>query len=583
MAGEHQVALLGRVPLPLLLVISLWHFAPEPDSPTPVVPSPLAEPAAGALRPIEGRAPRVLVLGDSIADQQGSHAAFALREAGVDVRVTARWGSGLFTREQYDYGSTQPAPPPDSLLALATEAVLHFNPDVVAVYSNHNYWPPYPRDPVGQEIGLGSPEFAAMAQAQLRALVTRLTQNGAKVYLVEPFAFEGITVAQNPIWASYLTLQEELGFGVIHAGRVLTTSDGQPHVELADCAGQPAAVTLADGHLSYFGAGLMGTVTARALAEILDVRLSDPVAPAEPPVALLPSAMGYHVLTCDGATFGGAPTHLQRRPRPGDPVVAATTTVFGRQGWAVTRAGVALPFGDAPDLGNAVTFAKSQPVVGIAAAPLAQGYWVARRNGVVRAYGAAAVLGDLAGQGEDVVAMASTPDRRGYWLLAASGRVEGFGSAALFGDLRAAPPSEQLVGIAAHPSGRGYWLLDRAGDVYPFGVAGDFGSAANQDLISFLGLQGEDFLDAETVAASEAPTQAVALLPTLSGNGYWVALANGAVCHFGDARTLGGIHVGEIEALQVFLGTPLYGEGACSQRDDAGIAAGPPGRLALLG
>ncbi len=39
-------------------------------------------------------------------DQQGSAAAFLLRQAGVDARVVGLWGSGLLTTDQYDNGKT---------------------------------------------------------------------------------------------------------------------------------------------------------------------------------------------------------------------------------------------------------------------------------------------------------------------------------------------------------------------------------------------------------------------------------------------------------------------------------------------
>src|SRR5512144_2137531 len=47
---------------------------------------------APAARP---RAHRVLLLGDSVMDQQGSAAAFLLRQAGVDAHSVGLWGSGL--------------------------------------------------------------------------------------------------------------------------------------------------------------------------------------------------------------------------------------------------------------------------------------------------------------------------------------------------------------------------------------------------------------------------------------------------------------------------------------------------------
>ena len=69
----------------------------------------------------------------------------------------------------------------------------------------------------------------------------------------------------------------------------------------------------------------------------------------------------------------------------------------------------------------------------------------------------------------------------------------------------------------------------------------------------------------EPVSPSEFPTDAVALLPTVSGDGYWVWLDNGAVCRFGDADRLGGIHRAELDQVMLFLGLPYYAEGPCAQ------------------
>jgi hypothetical protein len=124
------------------------------------------------------------------------------------------------------------------------------------------------------------------------------------------------------------------------------------------------------------------------------------------------------------------------------------------------------------------------------------------------------------------------------------------------------------VALAPHPDGDGYWILDAAGNVHPFGAAQVFGSAANQDLLKIVRWAWPDDVDYEVVPASQVPTTAVALLPTPSGSGYWIWLANGAVCHFGDAGILGGIHRGQLDFPMVLLGMPFYGAGDCAQRPD---------------
>lgn len=516
---------------------------------------------------------RVLIFGDSIADQHGSHAAFALEEAGVETELMTLWGQGLFTRDQYDMGATNPDPPDGSMLAAASQVVVEFDPDVVAVYSNHNFWPPYPRDGEGREIRQGTPAFAAMVRSQLAELTRRLTAGGAAVYLVEPVPEgPGETVEDNEIWAGYLAARQELGLGVIEAGDTLASTSGTRVESLLDCTGRDEEVRPHGGlHLTYYGSGVMGTHTARSLAGILGLPPRGIRAPADAPAAMVPLGSGYRLVTCDGGTFAfgpgtgaSGPSDLGAERPAGDPVVAATE-VPGGGVWAVTAGGRVLAGGGAPRLDDRPRLADGDRAVGIAPTTTGEGYWVATRSGRVEAVGDAPAQGDVAGTGEEVVAIAGTPDHEGYWLVRESGRVAAFGTAGSFGDLRADPPAAGVVDIAPHPGGGGYWILDRAGGVHGFGDARHLGSVEDQPMMRLGEWRAIEDYDTHPVAATEAPTHPVALLPTVSGDGYWVWLGNGAVCRFGDADQHGGIHRAEINQVMLFLGLPYYGEGPCDQ------------------
>ena len=72
--------------------------AGEESSSLESVPSPTQDAAPVA---------RVLLMGDSVMDQQGSAAAFLLRQAGVNAQAIGLWGSGLLTADQYHDGVTQ--------------------------------------------------------------------------------------------------------------------------------------------------------------------------------------------------------------------------------------------------------------------------------------------------------------------------------------------------------------------------------------------------------------------------------------------------------------------------------------------
>ena len=92
---------------------------------------------------------RVLLIGDSILDQEGSAAAFLLRQSGVDAKAIGVWGSGLIGIDQYDYGKTKLS---GYWLRRAKKEVAAFDPDAIGVHLNYAYWPPYPHDAAGHRI-----------------------------------------------------------------------------------------------------------------------------------------------------------------------------------------------------------------------------------------------------------------------------------------------------------------------------------------------------------------------------------------------------------------------------------------------
>ncbi len=75
-----------------------------------------------------------------------------------------------------------------------------------------------------------------------------------------------------------------------------------------------------------------------------------------------------------------------------------------------------------------------------------------------------------------IVGMAATPTGDGYWLVASDGGIFAFGDAGFFGSTGAVPLAKPIVGMAATPSGQGYWLVASDGGIFAFGDAGFFGS-----------------------------------------------------------------------------------------------------------
>jgi hypothetical protein len=140
-------------------------------------------------------------------------------------------------------------------------------------------------------------------------------------------------------------------------------------------------------------------------------------------------------------------------------------------------------------------------------------------DGDVRAYGYARDHGSLAGRplAAPIVGMAATPTGQGYWLVASDGGVFSFGDARYWGSTGDRELASPIVGVAAAPDGRGYWLVAGDGGVFTFGSA------------IYVGSLGGKRLAAPVVAMAAGPI----------GAGYWLASADGHVWAFGTARDLG--------------------------------------------
>lgn len=517
--------------------------------------------------------PRVLLIGDSILDQHGSHARVALRNMGLDATAHGVWGSSLFTRNQYDCGAVQVRPQNDAFawLQKASQLVERVDPDLVFVYLNHNYLPPYPRTaeqcqtPEDDFIELGSPEFVEMTGRLLQEFLRRLRLHAARVVFVSPLPMDERPARENVIFNAYLTFQEELDFDVVDVSAQLTSNTGGRLLTAPDCDGFERRVRPErDNHLTYFGAGLMGSALARAVARELGVADNGISAPAERPSAVLAAGDGYRVVTCDAATFAfgegvvnaGGGAFAAARPS-GKPAVAAAGTESGAGYLLLFSSGQVLSFGDAPNFGSAgADVLAGANASGIALAPGGRGYWIASSRGAVHAFGGAPILGGLPLANDAVVGMAALRANAGYWLVTSSGQVGAFGAARHFGDLAGASLSHSIAGIAAHPEGNGYWLLDQAGRVFPFGEARDHGSAYQVGLARLIDYHRE--LN-EPVASTAT---ALGITATPSGSGYHVVLDNGALCHFGDAARRGSLYRTAINGMLIFGREPRYPAGS---------------------
>ena len=237
--------------------------------------------------------------------------------------------------------------------------------------------------------------------------------------------------------------------------------------------------------------------------------------------ALRPLPAGYRLVAADGGLFGfgDAPFAGSAAGTGRVRYVGVAGHVGGRGYWAARADGRVDAFGVAPAFPAASPQPPSRPVVGIAATNGGDGYWLATRDGRVLAAGGAPHLGseDAGSLNQPIVGLAAGHPGDGYWLVAADGGVFSHGTAPFLGSTGAIRLNQPVVGMASTPSGAGYWLVGRDGGIFAFGDAAFHGSTG----------------------AIRLNQPVVGMAPTPSGRGYWLVARDGGIFAFGDARFLG--------------------------------------------
>ena len=439
-----------------------------------------AHPAASPR--VTTRAPRVLLIGDSILDQQGSAAAFVLRQAGVNAQAQGVWISGLLTRDQYDYGRTK-------LSGILVRQGQARDREVRPRSRRRVHEPQLLAAAPARRVGSHDhePELAPaqrMIGQQARALITILRARHARVFFIKPIPSGTIKdpnpAAWNPIWRGYLPVLRTMHVPVADSAKPLERPDGLRAERKPSCSRAPQRIRLPkhDVHMTRFGAGLAGTALATYVADHVQADLRGNAAPGDATAALVPTAngRGYWLVGCDGSVydFGNARKLAVDRATIAAHrgVVAAVPTPTGNGLWMVTSDGTIVPVGDAPSL--TFTTAPSTPITAAAAVPGGNGLWATTRSGVVLHAGTAVAHGGLAGVhlAARITGIAPTHDGGGYWLAGANGAVFPFGDALPHGSI--AHPRKlagPITGIAPTADDHGYWLVGSDGGVFTFGDA----------------------------------------------------------------------------------------------------------------
>ena len=140
-----------------------------------------------------------------------------------------------------------------------------------------------------------------------------------------------------------------------------------------------------------------------------------------------------------------------------------------RTHWQVTTAGKVLAIGESQHFGDLADDASVNNVTAIAANATGLGYWLARANGAVMAFGDASPLDGVAGAmtlNQPIVDIAATPSGNGYWLVASDGGIFSFGDAGFHGSTGAMTLNQPITSVIQ--TRLGYDLVAKDGGVFNF-------------------------------------------------------------------------------------------------------------------
>lgn len=294
--------------------------------------------------------------------------------------------------------------------------------------------------------------------------------------------------------------------------------------------------------------------------------------------AVLTEADGTRLLVTSGYSLGRGAHELQTFSLPSTSAVAPWPQFRGggngiaaaqpcgaagaparpsRQGppdgyWLLDRTGQVYPFGEASDLGDAVSDISAAP--GTSAVDLevtvdGQGYYVLDSRGCVHAFGTAEHFGDAAGAAGRPVTLSAVDG--GYYVFTDRGGVEAFGSARARGDMLDTVLNSPVLGSVVTPSERGYFMVASDGGIFSFGDAVFAGSMGGQRL-------NEPVVD---------------LVPDPDGEGYWLIAADGGVFAF-DAGFRGSVPGALAPGARLnapVIGGIAYGDGYAMIASDGGV------------
>ncbi|MHB8190377.1 MAG: CAP domain-containing protein [Ferrimicrobium sp.] len=184
-----------------------------------------------------------------------------------------------------------------------------------------------------------------------------------------------------------------------------------------------------------------------------------------------------------GSTYSFGITGLTGSHPLNAPIVGIAPTANGQGYWLVAKDGGVFNFGNASFHGSTYSFGitglggphpLNAPIVGIAPTANGQGYWLVAKDGGVFNFGNASFegstysdgitgLGGARPLGGPIVGMAATPTGNGYWLVGADGGVFNFGAAGYYGSVPSilSAPSPRPT-VTSNPSGTSGTTAERS-------------------------------------------------------------------------------------------------------------------------
>ena len=210
-------------------------------------------------------------------------------------------------------------------------------------------------------------------------------------------------------------------------------------------------------------------------------------------------------------TSTSAPTSITVGPTLFGAVGMAATPDGGGY-WIARSDGAVSAFGDAADYGSMFGQALNKPIVGIAATHDGGGYWLVASDGGIFSFGDATFYGSTGSihLNKPIVGMTATPDGKGYYFVASDGGVFTYGDAVFQGSMGSTPLNQPVVGMAVDGATGGYWLVAADGGIFSFNAP-------------FLGSTGSIRLNKPIVGMEAAP----------DGSGYRFVASDGGVFCYG--------------------------------------------------